>query len=543
MTSATLTTSSGTAATFSGQITGAIALTKTANAAAGVLTLTAAQTYTGDTNILGGGLTLADDAVLASSTINVNYGTLSLNNQGSGNTGIPELTNRILDSAAVRLNGGTLGLLSLSSGGNTSETLGTVTLAQGGITISSNNSSSTSSLFINNLVRSTADGATVNFFGNGGSAVGGSSLANFFLNQVNGGAVTLTGNILGGWAYVTASTTADGWATYNQDGAGNANANGIQFLATSAYTTLDGAITTLASTANARITATGTTTLNASLPSSVVVNSLFLNPSAATASILDLNGKTLVLTTGGLLRSLINAATQTIQNGTLTAGSGGNAELFANISSNTTTISSLIADNGTGVVTLVKSGAGGLTLTGNNAAVGGYTGATIVNGGTLTLSLAGADGSTSYAIPAALRINGATVTLTAAGQIKSSSSVVLNGNSTLTMSGSNTLSSLTINGNGGVAGASSGRRHAFELKLRRTDYGDERQHRRYSDDFPVPPRCSSTPTRPRIKAPVSRRSALSSPPSSIPEPWGRSIRPVPGRWCSTRPTRLRPASS
>ena len=88
------------------------------------------------------------------------------------------------------------------------------------------------------------------------------------------------------------------------------------------------------------------------------------------------------LGSGGLLVN--NNTPAWIENGRITAGaSSAPAELVAYINQNTTTITSAIADNGSGgSVTLVKSGLGTLTL----AAANTNTGGAVVNQGTLNLS-------------------------------------------------------------------------------------------------------------------------------------------------------------
>jgi len=73
--------------------------------------------------------------------------------------------------------------------------------------------------------------------------------------------------------------------------------------------------------------------------------------------------------------------------GTLTAGGAADtagAVILANHSTAATSIGSVIADNGTGAVSLAKHGAGTLTLAGANT----YSGATSVNAGTLQLGAA-----------------------------------------------------------------------------------------------------------------------------------------------------------
>src|SRR5207245_2538004 len=74
----------------------------------------------------------------------------------------------------------------------------------------------------------------------------------------------------------------------------------------------------------------------------------------------------------------------------------------------------------------------------------------VINGGGGTVTLS----SASSAIPASatgLTLNNVAVTQTVAGNIAATNDVTLNGGATLTLTGANTLNSLTFNGTGGTA--------------------------------------------------------------------------------------------
>ena len=254
--------------------------------------------------------------------------------------------------------------------------------------------------------------------------------------------------------------------------------SGIVALNAQAYTNITAAgalgapTTSIGNYSINTITAPATITLNGT---SNTINSLQISPGAAGAPTLDLNAGTLVVTSGGILRASTNSGVSTIQNGTLTAGTGAAAaELFFNLNNTTNamTVSAVIADNTvSGPVTLVKSGAPGvaslLTL-GVNATGNTYTGGTVVDSGTLTLSNTNANGTSIVAVPAgngtngngtpsgySLVINnGATVTATAVGQIAQTASVLINGGGTLNMGAfTNTLSSITFNNTAGGTAA------------------------------------------------------------------------------------------
>lgn len=95
----------------------------------------------------------------------------------------------------------------------------------------------------------------------------------------------------------------------------------------------------------------------------------------ATATVTLPTGKSLTLTSGGLLAS--GTSPLTITGGTLKGAPSADLAIHQH-STGTTTISSVIADNA-GPVALTKSGAGTLVLTGTNT----YSGSTYLNAGTL----------------------------------------------------------------------------------------------------------------------------------------------------------------
>jgi autotransporter-associated beta strand protein len=498
--------------TYGGIIDGNLNFYKTGSNAAGTLTLTGANTYTGSTNVQGAGLILKDSGTLASLVVNVGGATLTLDN-----TGLSDNASRISSNALINLNSATLAY----NGANyltSTETLGAtgagVTSAQGlntlVVTPPAAATNNRTVLTVGTLTRST--GSSVVFAGTGlGSAVPGN--AQIILTNTQ----SLTGGILGGWATAgTTAATSDGWATLasaqsqnvvttqgsvtvtlasgntsqmvvgqlltgnsnlpsgatiasitgattftissNAVATGTASTNfnnsGVVALNATAYTnqTTAGSVS-LTSGANYNIALAATGQVTSS--TSVAVNSILINPSAASVtSTLDLASNTLTVTSGGIMRTSANTSASVIQNGTLTAGTAGvGGELFF-VTNNATAANSLtvaanITDNSGGSVSVVKSGTGsaGFVLSGSNT----YSGGTYINSGIASLGTAGANGTSIVAVPGNLTVNnGATVSLTAAGEISQNSNVTMNGGSTLTMSGSNTLASVTLNGNGGT---------------------------------------------------------------------------------------------
>ena len=91
-------------------------------------------------------------------------------------------------------------------------------------------------------------------------------------------------------------------------------------------------------------------------------------------------GYTLTLTSGQLL----STPNLTMAQGAVTAGAGSDTDLDIVPTGNTLTMTANLVDNGSGKVKLVKSGGGTLTL--SQASDNTYSGGTVVNEGTLTMS-------------------------------------------------------------------------------------------------------------------------------------------------------------
>lgn len=398
-------------------------------------TFESANTYTGSTTVMGGILALENDATLLNTqTINLNYAGLSLNN----NSGLQTTNNnRINDAATINLRGGTITFNGRVDDA-ASETLGAVKALQGASTISSNvggtgtaGAFTSADLTLASLTRSA--GTTVNFNGSSLGSVGNTSHI-----YITSAPTTQLGGVLGAWAIANSTD----YAAYN-------TGNGVGVVGAGGFTGYDsmfgsGKITYLfAPTAAASTNLTGSNT--AAL---LKIGGAFTNDITFTSP-----GDSLNLELGGILRSANNNATTigtTTARGIITSGTN---ELVIYNASNTTgatvfTINSLIQ----GATALIKSGAGVLSLTGQNT----YSLGTIVNQGTLELR---GTNPGDVVIPAGgLTINGgvqgtgAAVTMfTNAGQIAASNDVTLNGRATLTFVGNNTLNSLTLNNNGGDA--------------------------------------------------------------------------------------------
>ncbi|MEZ0276328.1 MAG: beta strand repeat-containing protein, partial [Roseimicrobium sp.] len=335
------------------------------------LTLNAANTYTGTTEIRGGAITLSGNNtghIQSSSAITVYGATLRLTNT-SGNV----LNNRINNSGTTNLIAGAFDFdNSAASGVAFSEAdAGALALVAGANTVTVDRAASgqTSTVTFDSLSRSA--GATVNFTSqNNGTAVfdlGTTTQSRLVFTA----APTLDDGILGGWATTNSSATTLEFVKYVSSG-------------TISITALTGADYTagLASGANAtqnvKITATP-----AALTSNTQINSL--NVQQASATTVDLGGNTLRVESGGVIVS--GDFNSSFINGNLTAGTGDNTAgelIFHTVgaTANPVVVDAVITDNGTGSVSLVKTGAGVLDLQG---VTNTYTGKTFINGGILRI--------------------------------------------------------------------------------------------------------------------------------------------------------------
>jgi fibronectin-binding autotransporter adhesin len=298
----------------------------------------------------------------------VNGGTLLLDM-----TNMPTATNLITSGSALALGGGTL---AIKGGLQTSnQTLGTLTLSGtgGGLTVSNTGGNTTLTLA----------GVTHN--------VG--SILNVDLSS-GAGSNTLTFTNTNG--FLTGAGQLIGWATV-KDGLGTGfgmlsavnPGNLVRFTGTTAalsqtnsttITTTVDFTTNPATDTGAGFYSGGTLALVSTGPNAT--DSLAIN--AAASGVLDLGTGTMTFTSGGLL--MTGANNYTIQNGQLGAN---DVELDINqLGTGTMTVSGPISG---GVGTLAKSGSGALVVTGAST----YTGATVVNAGTLQIGNGGTTGSLS----------------------------------------------------------------------------------------------------------------------------------------------------
>lgn len=498
-----LTTVSATAVTFSGVIenTGGGALSFYRQGA-GAITLTSPSTFTGSANFAGGGGVLQNMGALANaSAINANSGSLTWDD-----TGLEAVSNR-LGTAPVNMSG-SANLLFLGREGVDSPTFGPLNILSGAQTVTETNYNSNTQTSVLNVTAaslSQSGGGTLNFVPTTGTfgAMGGTS--HFFAAS----APTLTNSIIGGWAVVNGAD----FASYNAAQGVGALASGGNFPGYSAGTLITGGATgNINITAGVNDTNAASNTINSlavRAPAAVTIVSL-ANPtellSIQTGGLLvnDTGNKGVSFAAGQItagtvsagadLYAYANSNTTTIYSQLVNNSAGGPVTLVKsgagtvvlnplyaiglNVAATATTQTITVPSTTgitptTGSITLAGATAATytvasgttitLTYTGTPTAQydllsttttysNTYTGGTIVDQGTLTLS--GAAGTVS--VPGPLTINGgATLTETTnAGQIATTSNVTLNNNATLTLPAvSNTFNSLTFNDNGSSTGA------------------------------------------------------------------------------------------
>lgn len=247
-------------------------------------------------------------------------------------------------------------------------------------------------------------GGTVDFrssAGTYGTSAGNNIVKANFANDASG--------VLGAWA-----TVSGGSDLARNDGSGN-------MVAYTSYTGVAARGGTIADGPNTNVALNSAgTSGNVSLGSATTnINTLFQkNSNAATV---DTAGKILRLGVQGGILTQTGAGALTIgvaaNNGVLTAGgntdnTAGEIIFNANATSlNPLTVNAVIADNGTGAVTVTKSGGGTLNLNGTNT----YTGATYLNGGITNITSNSNLGSITTG--ATLYLNNATLAQTGSSKV------------------------------------------------------------------------------------------------------------------------------
>lgn len=283
----------------------------------------------------------------------------------------------------------------------------------------------------------------------------------------NGGAAAITtttantNGILGGFATTGATAVGTGTVPVTQtDWAAN-DGNG-NIVAYTGYTTPASATPTLASNAANNVRISNASTGNISL--TFASNLSELNTLQST----DTVARTIAIGAGNTLRlgnfggvwtastGTLTFGTTTAQGGTLTAGGAADTagEIVFNTGANIT-VNSVIADNGSGAVSLVKTGTATLTLNGNNT----FTGGTFINQGTVTATSANSFGGAGRDVTV---LTGALVNLASAGGLTYANNFNLAGTSlslggvggaTITTVGNTVSGTVTLMGDTTIGGS------------------------------------------------------------------------------------------
>jgi autotransporter-associated beta strand protein len=363
--------------TFGGTITGKINFVRTGN---NTTTLTNASTYTGETVVRGGTLTLIDSGALtATSAIKAFYGTVNWDNLGL-NPLAGSLPTRIPSNVPVSLQGANLTIGGTASA-DTVATFNTLNILAGANSLQSTafiGGGATTRINVGNLVRTAADRPTMNFQGwsqrnsSGGTntmgQIGLNASTLIYLSKVNGTAFTAANTvngIIGGWAVVSGDTFATYSDTYGVGQMGQANATAFTTGLLSDATVATGNYSD------------GTTALT--LAGAKVANSWRMAPGAA-QTITFSAGASLTLGAG-----IVTNANQTITlaatDATNTVTVAGTGDLYTWINQGTTIIQPQL----TGSMALVNFGGATLRLEPKYAS-NDYVGGTFANGGTLNLN-------------------------------------------------------------------------------------------------------------------------------------------------------------
>jgi autotransporter-associated beta strand protein len=362
--------------TFGGTIAGKINFVRTGN---NTTTLTNASTYTGETIVRGGTLTLIDSGALtATSAIKAFYGTVNWDNLGL-NPLAASLPTRIPSTAPISLQGANLTIGGTASA-DTVATFNTLNILAGANTLQSTafiGGGATTRINVGNLVRTAADRPTMNFQGwstrnSGGTntigQIGLNASSLIYLSKVNGTAYTAASTvngIIGGWAIASGDTFATYSDTYGVGQMGTTNATAFTTGLLSDATVATGNYSD------------GTTAI--SITGAKVANSWRMAPGAA-QTITFSAGASLTLGAG-----IVTNANQTITlaatDATNTVTVAGTGDLYTWINQGTTIIQPKL----TGSMALVNFGGATLRLEPKYAS-NDYVGGTFANGGTLNLN-------------------------------------------------------------------------------------------------------------------------------------------------------------
>jgi len=311
--------------------------------------LTRAGNITVNGTMMVGGGTNGEGTITLASASEVSIGRLGkisiTNGNLRDNSPSPD---RFPNVALVKMKSATLEFVGRNVAGSTdAETIGSTELSEfNTVTLTPGNTTNSPWLILTALSRSLA--AQVNVRATTGT-LGGSGAGDPHLEIGGQGP-----GFVGGWTYVGGTDFAS-------------------YSTSSGITALGGTRPSLASATPGSDPTTTTSTDRIS--SDISVRSYRIGA----ASAIDFGGKTLTLTSGGLLKTVASAVT--INNGRITAGAANELIVYDSGSSGSLTINAAVVDNGSPVAVTIAAGSGGVALTGVNT----YTGKTTVSTGALTL--------------------------------------------------------------------------------------------------------------------------------------------------------------
>ncbi|BCU78224.1 autotransporter-associated beta strand repeat-containing protein [Luteolibacter sp. LG18] len=385
----------------------------------GLITKSGTGTLTlSGTNTIAGGTVNAGTLVLAgpntwSGTATVNGGTLQIGNGGTTGSLNTPITNNgnvtINRSDAVTLSNTITGNGSVTKAGSNTLTLdysssNTSKLPDGGTLILTAGTLDLSGGSHNEIVAGTTINGSVSLTRTSGTA----TIALGTITRVSGQLD------IGGLGIATTTSPnvngiLPGVTILGQQAANDGNGNIIVYSAFTDIFRLGGIITSDASR-NIRILNGGTTgPVILAATGTTDISSLNNTSTDGAATVSVGTGNTLRVGPSGSIGAATGTAGLTLTDGTLTAGGADNTAgslALGNASTIPASISSIIADNGTGSVSVSKTGIGTITLTGADS----YTGATVIGAGTLNIQSATALGTTAagttVASGAALEIQG-----------------------------------------------------------------------------------------------------------------------------------------
>ena len=422
--------------------------------------------WSGSTTVNAGTILLVGQtstALTNTSSITINGGTIRLDRVNDAIAGA-----QVSDTAAITFKGGgTIQLRHNTAISGKTEDIGPVTIASGQTNFDLNNATSSggNAFILSSLTRSIhtasvtyAYNGNILFKVNGASDTAGGEIIGPWAtigSNANtqtdyavyaGGDGTLAPASIAGSAQGTWSTVHAATSNYTLDHASGTVSDGVLTAARN-VNTLRNATVAASAAANSTteyftlagntfangdlITVSGTGGTIAGTPYFVInaggagADTFQISTSPGGGAV-NLSNTTVGQISGGLNLNGFNLGTFGILNGTANASSGfaiagsgsvtlptaSSGNLFVTTSASAMTIDSVIADNGAGVLTLVKNGSNTLTLSGANT----YTGDLVVNAGTVAFSNLGALGP-----------SGKNVTFAGSGTITSSFSTEYTG--------------------------------------------------------------------------------------------------------------------